>query len=110
MRAAVRSLICIALVAVLLTLPQTRQANAESNSAVASNGSALTAPSGNEPNRPAESGEPAYHKGSHAQPKKKKTSFVNKMRDKAMAKMQKFFGKKQELQPSAKQIPKQDVE
>jgi len=107
MRAAVRSLICIALIAVLLTLPQTRQANAESNSAVASNGSALTAPSGNEANRPAE---PAHHKGSHAQPKEKKTSFVNKMRDKAMAKMQKFFGKKQELQPSAKQIPKQDVE
>jgi len=35
---------------------------------------------------------------------------MHKMRDKAMEKVQKLFGKKQEPQPQVKQVPKQDIE
>jgi hypothetical protein len=116
MKVEVRSQICIAsigLALALLMIAPARQAHAQSNSAVApsSSGSASKAPSGDEASKPAETGnETAHHKAAHFQPKKKKTSFVHKMRDKAMAKMQKFFGKREEPQSSAKQVPKQDVE
>ena len=64
--------------------------------------------------KPAESGSApahaAHHKAAQSETKKKKTSFMHKMRDKAMDKVQKLFGKKLESKPEAKQIPKQDIE
>ena len=116
MRVEARSQIRIAsigLAAALLMIAPAPQAHAQSSTAVtpSSNGSASKAPSSDEADKPAEAGtEKVHHKAAHSQPKKKKTSFVHKMRDKAMAKMQKFFGKKQEPQPAAKQVPQKDIE
>ena len=49
-----------------------------------------------------------HHKAAHSEPKKKKTSFVHKMRDKAMEKVQNLFGSKLEPKPEPK--PETNVE
>jgi len=93
----------------LLIVAPAGQARAQANSAGAPSFGAENAktPSGDEAGKPADTGNAAtHHKGAHSQHKKKKTSFMSKMRDKA----QKLFGKKQEPQPAAKQIPQKDIE
>jgi len=106
----------VGLVAALLMMTPARAAHAQSNSAVApsSSSAAANAPSGSEIGKSAETGntqaQTDHHKAAHPRPKKKKTSFMHKMRDKAMEKVQKLFGKKQEPQPQVKQVPKQDIE
>jgi hypothetical protein len=105
----------LVLVAAWLIVAPPRQARAQANSAVApsSSGATVNAPSGDDRGEPADNGNAAtHHKAAHsqAQHKKKKTSFMNKMRDKWMDKVQKLFGRKQESQPAAKQIPQRDIE
>jgi hypothetical protein len=92
----------ISLVAALLILAPAPRAHAQANSEVVPSvgGAGSSAPSGGE------TGKAAHHQAAHAQPKKKKSSFMHKMRDKAMAKVQKLFGPK----PESKQIPKQQIE
>jgi hypothetical protein len=60
-----------------------------------------SAPSGSETGKAA-----THHRVANAQPKKKKSNFMHKMRDKAMAKVQKLFGSK----PESKQAPNQQTE
>jgi hypothetical protein len=93
----------ISLVAALLILSPAPQAHAQANSEVvpSASGASASAPSGGETGKAA-----AHHHGAHAQPKKKKSSFMNKMRDKAMDKVQKLFGPK----PESKQVSKQQIE
>lgn len=56
-----------------------------------------------------ESGNAAnHHKAAPSEPKKKKNSFMHKMRDKAMAKVQKFFGSR--LEPKQATKPESNVE
>jgi hypothetical protein len=105
----------LVLVAALLMVAPPRQARAQPNSAVtpSSGETNVNAPSGDDRGKPADTGNAAtHHKAAHsqAQHKKKKTSFTNKMRDKWMDKVQKLFGKKQEPQPAAKQVPQRDIE
>ena len=81
------------------TLPAQAQANsAQPNSAVApsANGETHSAPSGAEAAKPAAAAttKAAAHKGAH--PKKKKASFMNKMKDKAKKQAEKLFGSKEE--------------
>jgi hypothetical protein len=92
----------ISLVAALLIFAQAPRAHAQANSEVvpSASGASASAPSGGE------TGKAATHQAAHAQPKKKKSSFMHKMRDKAMAKVQKLFGPKQK----SKQVPKQQIE
>src|SRR5271163_3905747 len=81
------------LVAALLIAAPARQARAQANSAVAPSSSAapVNASSGEEVGKPAETGNAmARHKAAHSQHKKKKPSFMHKMRDEAMAKVQKL--------------------
>jgi hypothetical protein len=93
----------ISLAAALLILAPTPLVHAQPNTAVvpSAGGASASAPSGGETGKAA-----THHQAGHAQPKKKKSSFMHKMRDKAMAKVQKLFGPKQE----SKQIPKQQIE
>jgi len=97
-------------------LAPVRPAHSEGNSTVipSSSGAAASAHSGDEADKPAEPGnalaQSAHHKAAHSQPKKKKTSFMHKMRDKAVEKVQKLFGKKQESKPETKQVPQKDIE
>jgi hypothetical protein len=106
----------IGLVAATLMLAPARPAHSHGNSTVipSSSGAAASAHSGDEADKAAETGNaPAqseHHKAVHSQPKKKKTSFMHKMRDKAMEKVQKLFGKKQESKPEAKEVPQKDIE
>ncbi len=104
----------IGLVVATLMLAPAGPARSQGNSTVipSSGGAAASAYSGDEADKAAEAGnEPtAHHKAARSHPKKKKTSFMHKMRDKAMEKVQKLFGKKQESKPEAKQVPQQDIE
>jgi hypothetical protein len=95
--------VSISLVAALLILAPAPPAHAQANSEVVPSaaGASASAPSGGETINPA-----AHHKAAHSQPKKKKPSFMHKMRDKAMEKVQKLFGPKQE----SKQVPKEQIE
>jgi|SRR5271154_5725371 len=92
----------ISLLALLILAPAPR-AHAQANTAVvpSAGGASASTPSGGETGNA-----PAHHQAAHTQPKKKKSSFMHKMRDKAMAKVQKLFGSKQE----SKQVPKQQIE
>jgi hypothetical protein len=106
----------IGLVVATLMLAPARPAHSQGNSTVipSSSGAASSAHSGDEADQAAEPGsasaQSAHHKAAHSQPKKKKNSFMHKMRDKAMEKVQKLFGKKQESTPEAKQVPQKDIE
>ena len=93
----------ISLVAAFLIFAQAPRAHAQANSEVvpSASGASASAPSGGQTGKAA-----AHHQAAHAQPKKKKSSFMHKMRDKAMARVQKLFGPKQE----SKQVPKQQIE
>jgi len=102
--------------ALLLALAPARSAHAQANSTEipSSNGPTANAPGGGETGQPAEAAnETTHHKHAHAEGKKKKPSFIHRMRDKAMDKLQKFLARRQEQeQPKheAKQIPKEDIE
>ena len=92
----------IALVAALLMMAPAHPAQAQANSLEVPSSSGATAPAG-ETATTGENGKAAkHHKAAHSEPKKKKTSFMHKMRDKAMEKVQKLFGSK----PEPKQQPK----
>jgi hypothetical protein len=93
----------ISLVAAWLILAPAPRTYAQANTAVvpSAGGASATAPSGGETGKAA-----THHQDAHAQPKKKKSNFMHKMRDKAMAKVQKLFGPKQD----SKQAPKQQIE
>jgi len=86
--------------AALLMLAPALPLHAQVNSAVtpSSSGATTSAPSGGAAGKsaeiaPAETAKPAAHKAAH--PKKKKISFMHKMRDKAVQKVQKLFDSKQ---------------
>jgi hypothetical protein len=82
----------IGLVAALLMAAPALPAQAQANSLEVPPSSGATAPAG-ETATTGENGKAAkHHKATHSEPKKKKTSFVHKMRDKAMEKVQKLFG------------------
>jgi hypothetical protein len=106
----------IGLVVAVLMLAPARPAHSQGNSTVipSSSGAAASAHSSDEANKPAETGnaptQGAHHKAAHSQPKKKKRSFMHKMRDKAMEKVQRLFGKKQESKPEAKELRQKDIE
>ena len=87
-------------VAALLMLAPAVPGQAQKNSLVvpSSSGATDSAPSMGDAVKPAKTGKSAARAG---HPKKKKTSFAHKMRDKAMEKFQKLFGSKE---------PKQDPE
>jgi hypothetical protein len=93
----------ISLVAALLILSSAPRTHAQANSEVvpSASGASASAPSGGATGKAA-----THHQAAHSQPRKKKSSFMHKMRDKAMAKVQKLFGPKQET----KQVPKQQIE
>ncbi len=83
-------------------------AQAQANSLEVPPSSGATAPAG-ETATTGENGKAAkHHKAAHSEPKKKKTSFVHKMRDKAMEKVQKLFGSK--LEPKQEPKPESNVE
>ena len=89
----------VCLVAALLILAPALTARAQSNSTSVPASSSVTTnsrPAG-ETGNTAEIGKRSAQHAAHnaAHPKKKKTSFMHKMRDKAMAKVQKLFGSKQ---------------
>ena len=92
----------------LLVLAPAIPARAQSNTTVvpSSNGAGANAPSAEETGKQAETGKPSAHNAAH--PKKKKTSFMHKMRDKAMLKVQKLFGSKQ--QPAQEPKPESNLE
>jgi hypothetical protein len=99
---------CVTLVAGLLMMASAPRAHAQANSVEvpSTTGAAASAATGGETGKPAETGKAAkHHKAAHAHPKKKKTSFMNKMRDKAMEKVQKLFGPKNEPQQEPKPGP-----
>ena len=104
--------------ALLLALAPARSAHAHANSTEipSSNGPTANAPGGGETGQPAEAAnEATHHKHAHAhaEGKRKKPSFMHRMRDKAMDKLQKFLARRQEQeQPKheTKQIPKEDIE
>ena len=97
----------ISFAAALWILASALNAHAQANSLVtpSSRGATASAPSGNEASKPAETAKPVDHKVAHVK-KKKKPSFMNKMRDKAMEKVQKLFGSKQEPKQEQKPEPK----
>jgi hypothetical protein len=98
----------IGLVAALLIAAPALPAQAQANSLEVPSSSGATAPAG-ERATTGENGKAAkHHKAAHSEPKKKKTSFVHKMRDKAMEKVQKLFGSKLEPKPEPK--PESNVE
>src|SRR5271167_4068983 len=98
----------IGLVAALLMAAPTHPAQAQANSLEVPSSSGATAPA-SETATTGENGEAEkHHKAAHSEPKKKKTSFVHKMRDKAMEKVQKLFGSKLEPKPEPK--PETNVE
>ncbi|MFZ0246240.1 hypothetical protein [Candidatus Binatus sp.] len=102
----VTAIFAVSVAAALLMLAPTLPAQAQANPAQASpahsvvapsaNGETQGAPSGAETAKPAAAatGKPTTHKATH--PKKKKPSFINKMRDKATQQVQKLFGSKPE--------------
>jgi len=101
----------IGLVAALLMAAPTHPAQAQANSLEVPSSSGAAAPTG----ETATTGETGvngkaakHHKAAHSEPKKKKTSFVHRMRDKAMEKVQKLFGSKLEPKPEPK--PETNVE
>jgi hypothetical protein len=98
----------MSLAAALLMLSPALPVRAESNTTVvpSSNGATANAPSAGEPGKQSESGKPSGHKAAH--PRKKKTSFMQKMRDKGMLKLQKLFGSKQ--QPAQAPKPESNLE
>jgi hypothetical protein len=114
------SVFFIAALVLILAPAGAVHAQANSTEIPSSNGAAAKPPSGGETGQPAETGTAQpHHKHAHAQPqaRKKKQSFMHKMRDKAMDKFQKYFGKKQEDQPpksepkqAPQQIPQKDIE
>ncbi len=97
----------ILLAAALLMPAPTLPAQAQTNSVVVPSASGVTqsAPSGDDTGTPPEAGKPATHKAAHH--KKKKTSFMRKMRDKATQKVQKLLGSKTEpkQEPNSAQSP-----
>jgi hypothetical protein len=98
----------IGLVAALLMAAPALPAQAQANSLEVPPSSGATAPAG-ETATTGENGKAAkHHKATHSEPKKKKTSFVHKMRDKAMEKVQKLFGSK--LEPKQEPKPESNVE
>ena len=99
-RIRVASISLLAALLIIFPAPLTH-AQANSEDVPSASGASASAPSGGETGKAA-----AHHQAAHAQPKKKKSSFMHKMRDKAMAKVQKLFGPKQE----SKQVPKQQIE
>jgi len=93
----------ISLAAAWLILAHAPRTYAQANTAVvpSAGGASASAQSG------AKTGKATtHHQVDHGQPKKKKSNFMHKMRDKAMAKVQKLFGPKQE----SKQASKQQIE
>ncbi|HKN01203.1 MAG TPA: hypothetical protein VJX23_11850 [Candidatus Binataceae bacterium] len=90
----------VSFAAALLVLASTLSAQAQANSVVvpSANSESETqgAPSGGETGKPAvaATGKPAAHKAAH--PKKKKSSFMHEMRDKAVQQVQKLLGSKQQ--------------
>ncbi len=99
----------IGLVAALLMAAPALPAQAQPNSLEVPSSSGAAVPAG-ETATTAENGKAAKHHkaAAHSDPKKKKTSFVHKMRDKAMEKFQKLFGSK--LQPKQEPKPESNVE
>jgi hypothetical protein len=98
----------IGLAAALLMAASAHPAHAQSNSLEVPSSSGASAPA-NERATTGENGKAAkHHKAAHAEPKKKKTSFAHKMRDKAMEKVQKLFGSK--LEPKQEPKPETNVE
>jgi hypothetical protein len=94
-------------VALLMAVPA-HPAQAQENSLEVPSSSSATAPA-SEKATTGESGNAAnHHKAAQSEPKKKKNSFMHKMRDKAMAKVQKLFGSKLEPRPEPK--PESNVE
>jgi hypothetical protein len=93
----------ISLAAALLILTPAPQTYAQANTAVvpSAGGASASAPSAGGTGKAA-----THHQVAQAQPKKKKSNFMHKMRDKAMAKVQKLFGPK----PESKQVPNQKIE
>jgi hypothetical protein len=87
--------VCLVAALLILTPPPTVRAQT-SSTAVSNSATTNPAPAG-ETGNTAEIGKSSAHKAAHnaAHPKKKKASFMHKMRDKAMAKVQKLFGSKQ---------------
>jgi hypothetical protein len=98
----------IGLAAALLIAAPALPAQAQANSLEVPSSNGAAAPAG-ETATTGENGKPAkHHKAAHSEPKKKKTSFIHKMRDKAMDKVQKLFGSKLEPRPEPK--PESNVE
>jgi len=98
----------IGLVAALLMAAPAHPAQAQANSLEVPSSSGATAPA-NEKATTGENGKAAnHHKAAQSEPKKKKNSFMHKMRDKAMAKVQKLFGSK--LEPKQEPKPESNVE
>ena len=99
----------IGLVAALLMAAPALPAQAQPNSLEVPSSSGAAVPAG-ETATTAENGKAAKHHkaAAHSDPKKKKTSFVHKMRDKAMDKVQKLFGSK--LEPKQESKPESNVE
>ena len=98
----------IGLVAALLMAAPALPAQAQANSLEVPSSSGAATPAG-ETATTGENGTAAkHHKAAHSEPKKKKTSFMHKMRDKAMDKVQKLFGSKLEPKPEPK--PESNVE
>ena len=98
----------IGLVAALLMAAPALPAQAQANSLEVPSSSGATAPAG-ETATTGENGKAAkHHKAAHSEPKKKKTSLVHKMRDKAMEKVQKLFGSK--LEPKQEPKPESNAE
>ena len=89
----------VSFAAALLMLASSLSAQGQANSVVAppASGEAQSAGSGAETAKPAAAatGKPAAHKAAPAK-KKKKSSFMNKMRDKAKQQVQKLLGSKPE--------------
>ena len=98
----------IGLVAALSMAASALPAQAQANSLEVPSSSGATAPAG-ETATTGENGKAAkHHKAAHSEPKKKKTSLVHKMRDKAMEKVQKLFGSK--LEPKQEPKPESNAE
>jgi hypothetical protein len=98
----------IGLVAALLIASPALPAQAQANSLEVPSSNGAAAPAG-ETATTVENGKAAkHHKAAHSEPKKKRTSFMNKMRDKAMDKVQKLFGSK--LEPKQQPKPETNVE
>jgi spermidine/putrescine-binding protein len=94
--------------ALLMVVAPTHPAQAQTNSLEVPSSSGATAPA-SEKATTGENGKAAKHRQpDHSESRKKKNSFMHKMRDKAMAKVQKLFGSKLEPRPEPK--PESNVE